>query len=249
MRNKTILILLGYCIIIVGISFSSCKHDIILPDNYGYNGPCKCPADSIPVIIDNPCSTDTVYFRNVILPLIQSSCGIPNQNPGCHDASSGGENKPLISYNTIMQSGYVVRGSSSNSKMYKKLLETDPHDRMPPSPRSPLTQDQINLIKKWIDQGAKDNYCNSCDTTAFKFGADIWPIINISCTGCHSGASPAKGVLLTNYNQVNDIVKDGRLQNVLYAKNGYKQMPTGGKLNNCKLTKINKWIANGAQQD
>jgi hypothetical protein len=243
MRNKSILILLGYCIIIVGISFSSCKHDIILPDNYGYNGPCKCPDDSIPVIKEKPCSTDTVYFRNVILPLIQSSCAMSN----CHDINSGGEQQPLVSYNTIRPN--VVAGSASNSKLYKKLFETDPQDRMPPAPNSPLTQEQKDLIKKWIDQGAKDNYCNSCDTTTFKFSLNIWPIIRDNCKGCHSGATPSKGLLLTNYTEVKAIVDSGKLINVLNATNGLKQMPPGGKLIPCRIIQINKWIANGAPND
>lgn len=245
MKNKSILILLGYILIIIGISTTSCKHDIIIPSDYGYKGPCNCPTDSIPKVKDNPCNTDTVYFRNVILPLIQSSCAMS----GCHDQNSGGEINPLISYNTIKSSGYIVSGSGSASKLYKQLIKTDPQDRMPPAPNSALTTDQINLIKKWIDQGAKDNYCNSCDTTAFKFSLNIWPIIRDNCMGCHSGATPAKSVSLTNYTQVNAIVADGRLKNVLTASNGYKQMPTAAKLVSCKILQINKWIANGAKND
>jgi hypothetical protein len=247
MNKKSILLIISYGVLIFSISFVSCKHDILIPADYGYKGPCNCPDDVVVLI---PCNPDTVYFSNTILPLIQSSCGIPNQpGDGCHDAGASGELNPLIDYTTIMNSGYVVAGNSNNSDMYDKITKTDPLDRMPPPPTPPLTQEQINLIKKWIDQGAKNNYCTSCDTTAFKFGADIWPIIDVSCKGCHGTTNPAKGVQLTNYTQVKAIVDDGRLKNVLYATNGYKQMPIGGKLNNCKLTKINKWIANGAPND
>jgi len=162
----------------------------------------------------------------------------------CHDVNSGGERQPLVSYNTIMR--YVVGGSSSSSQLYRKLSETDPQDRMPPAPYSALTQEQKNLIKKWIDQGAKDNYCASCDTTAFKFGLNIWPIIRDNCMGCHSGTAPQKGLLLTDYAHVKVIVDNGKLINALNATNGFKQMPPTGKLLSCKITQINKWIANGA---
>ena len=247
MNKKSILLIISYGILIFSISLISCKHEILVPADYGYKGPCNCPDD---VVVPIPCNPDTVYFRNTILPFIQSSCGIPNQpGKGCHDGSPTSELDALISYSTIMCCGYVKPGNANGSDMYEKITEPDPLDRMPPPPTPSLTQEQINLIKKWIDQGAKDNYCTSCDTTAFKFGADIWPIIESSCKGCHSGATPAKGVLLTNYTEVNAIVLDGRLINVLYATNGFKQMPTSGKLNSCKLTKINKWIANGAPND
>ena len=242
MKNKSILI--GYIMIILGISNSSCKHDIIIPSDYGYKGPCHCPDDSIPTLPKNPCDSDTVYFRNVILPLIQSSCGSTN----CHDQNSS-EKRPLISYNTIRQSGYVVSGNANKSEMYKKLTETNPQDRMPPAPKTPLSQAQINLIKKWIDQGAKDNYCSSCDSTNIKFALNIWPIFRDNCMGCHSGSTPSKGLLLTNYTQVNGIVLDGRLKNVLIAANGYVQMPPGGRLVPCKIILINKWITNGAHND
>jgi hypothetical protein len=248
MKKKTFYIFLGYMLIITGFVISSCKHDIIIPSDYGYKGPCNCPADSIPIIKETPCSTDTVYFRNVILPLIQSSCGRPPVNgKQCHDVNAGGEQQPIVSYNTIMQ--IVVPGSATSSKLYKKITETNSEDIMPPPPTSPLTADQIALIRKWIDQGAKDNYCNSCDTTTFKFSTTIMPVISNNCKGCHSGASPSKGVLLTSYNEVQAIVLDGRLKNVLNATNGFKQMPPGSRLIPCRITQIYKWIANGAPND
>lgn len=243
MKNKTILILLGYLILIVGIGTTSCKHDVIIPSDYGYSGPCNCPTDTIPTIKEKPCSTDTVYFRNVILPLIQSSCAMA----GCHDQNSGGEQQPLISYGNIRP--LVVPGSATSSKLYKQLVKTDPLDRMPPAPNAALTQEQKDLIKKWIDQGAKDNWCNSCDTTTFKFGLNIWPIVRDNCMGCHSGATPAKSISITSYAQVKTLVDDGRLKNVLNATNGFKLMPPAGKVSACKITQINKWIANGAAND
>ena len=243
MKDKSFLFLLGYFFIILVFGITSCQHDIIIPADYYYKGPCNCPSDSIPTIKDNPCSSDTVYFRNVILPLIQSSCAMAS----CHDVNSGGERKPLVSYTTIMS--IVVAGSSSSSQLYRKLSETDPQDRMPPAPNSPLTQAQKDLIKKWIDQGAKDNYCSSCDTTAFKFALNIWPVIRDNCMGCHNGTNASKGVLLTDYTHVKAIVTDGRLVKVLNALNGFKQMPPAGKISTCKIVQINKWIANGAPND
>jgi mono/diheme cytochrome c family protein len=248
MRNKILFIFLGYLVILFCFIISSCQHDIIIPADYGYKGPCNCPGDSIPIIKEKPCSTDTVYFRNTILPLIQSSCGRPPYGSvQCHDINAGGEQQPLVSYQNIRQ--IVVAGSANSSTLYDKITKTDPQDRMPPAPLSALTPEQINLIKKWIEQGAKDNACNSCDTTAFKFSTTISLIIRDNCKGCHSGSSPSKGVSLTSYAEIHAIVLDGRLKNVLNVLNGYKQMPPAGKLLPCRIVQINKWIANGAPND
>ncbi|QDU25381.1 Planctomycete cytochrome C [Anatilimnocola aggregata] len=50
----------------------------------------------------------------------------------------------------------VVPGKSADSEMLKRLLSTDASERMPP-PESgkTVTPEQIELIKRWIDQGAK----------------------------------------------------------------------------------------------
>ena len=82
----------------------------------------------------------------------------------CHDASSqGGLN--LTSYATLMQggdNGFVVQaGSAEASPLIWSLEGRDPVGNqvniMPPLGLSPLLMSEINIIKDWIDQGAKDN--------------------------------------------------------------------------------------------
>src|SRR5262249_49498177 len=50
----------------------------------------------------------------------------------------------------------IKPGDSANSELYKRISTSDPDDLMPP-PKSgkKLTAAQIELFKKWIDQGAK----------------------------------------------------------------------------------------------
>jgi hypothetical protein len=50
----------------------------------------------------------------------------------------------------------IVPGNSAQSRLYQKISSKDPANRMPPvfSNRK-LTDAQIDLIKRWIDQGAK----------------------------------------------------------------------------------------------
>jgi hypothetical protein len=221
----------------------SCKHDIIYPDDYGYNGPCFCPEDTTPEV-QKPCNPDTVYFQNQILPFIRSTCGIS----GCHDANSQGEAENLTTYSDLIASGFIKAGNASSSKLIEAVTEQDPQDVMPPYPYSTLTQEQINMLIKWINQGALNNYCTSCDTSNVHFSSTIWPIIRDNCKGCHSGTTPSKNVALTNYQEVLSIAMDNRLKGVLKGQ-GYKLMPPVGALNSCKVNQIFKWIDNGANND
>jgi uncharacterized membrane protein len=119
---------------------------------------------------------------------------------------------------------------------------------MPPKPKSPLSADQKDLIRRWILQGAKNNFCLSCDTAKFAFAADIQSIIQANCSSCHSGASPTGNVRLTNYAEIKTVADNGKLASVISWQHAIK-MPQGAKLPDCQISKINKWIRNGAPND
>ncbi len=139
----------------------------------------------------NPCDPDTVYFQNEILPLILSSCATTD----CHDRLTDEQDILLVDYASIIQYGEIEPGDPDNSKLYEKIIDTDPDDRMPPPPANPLTIEQKNNIKKWIEQGAKNNYCDEdCDTTNVTFSGTIWPVIELNCFGCHSGPEPSGNI-------------------------------------------------------
>jgi len=48
----------------------------------------------------------------------------------------------------------IVPGDSRHSEMFRRITSSDPDLRMPPEGH-PLKEEEINLIKKWINQGAK----------------------------------------------------------------------------------------------
>ena len=48
----------------------------------------------------------------------------------------------------------IVPGSRKKSEIFQRITNHDPEYRMPQD-ASPLTEAQIELIGKWIDQGAK----------------------------------------------------------------------------------------------
>jgi uncharacterized membrane protein len=51
---------------------------------------------------------------------------------------------------------YIIPGKAKESQMYTVLLSEDPEELMPPpDEKNPLKPEQIKLIEKWIDEGAK----------------------------------------------------------------------------------------------
>jgi hypothetical protein len=216
--------------LLFALGLISCKHEIDVD-------PTK-PSASI------NCDPDTVYFVNDILPILQSSCG----TTGCHDAGSAQDGIVLTSYSALMSSDVVRPGNPGNSELYEKITENDVDDIMPPPPYAPLSPDMIQKIQTWILQGARNNECLSkdCDSVNVTFSGTIWPVIQSSCTGCHSGTSPGGSIRLENYNQVKSAAQSGLLLGTITWASGFKAMPQGGnKLSECKIAQVKKWINDG----
>ncbi len=195
------------------------------------------------------CDPDTAYFQNDVLPFLQSSCGIS----GCHDPITAEGEVILTSYFYVMQTADVQPGEPEESDIIEVINETDPDDRMPPPPAGPLTQDQKDMLYNWILQGALNNYCDQedCDSVNVSFSETIFPIIQNSCYGCHSGADPGGGILLTNHAQISatGAITPGNTGSLLGAvtwTSGNIPMPENGQqLSDCKIAQIRKWINDG----
>jgi hypothetical protein len=86
---------------------------------------------------------------------------------------------------------------------------------------------------------------NACDTANVSFSADILPIIQGNCAGCHPGSG---GFPLENYANVKAKVDNGSLNLRLLIN---QDMPPAGntELNQCQKLLIQSWIAKGAQDN
>jgi hypothetical protein len=193
------------------------------------------------IVIESGCDPDTVYFQNTILPLLTSNCAMED----CHDQVNPEDGIRMYNYAGIMQE--VSPGSLGGSDLWEAINETDPNDIMPPSPYSPLTTEQRELIRTWILQGAQNNSCEDCDPTAIGFAANIAPLIETYCGGCHGGNSPSGNLSLQTYADIHAIAIDGSLVHSLNGTGGYSIMPdnTTG-LPQCYKDQITGWIAAGA---
>jgi hypothetical protein len=78
------------------------------------------------------------------------------------------------------------------------------------------------------------------------FSGQIFPVIQNTCLGCHSGSNPSGDLLLTNHSQIATAAASGRLMGSIKHENGYSPMPqNGAQLNTCVISQFEKWIANG----
>lgn len=242
------------------IFMPACVHDPTLPIDPGPIDTTGNPIDTTGNPIDTsnnvdttgvPCDPNVVYFEVQILPILRSNCA----KSGCHDAITHQEGIILDSYENVMNADVVRPGRPDNSDLFERITDDDLDDRMPPLPNDQLTNEQINLIRKWIQSGAEDITCNpnygSCNSTNMSFNGDIVPILNTNCVGCHSGIAPSGGVTLNTYEGVRTVALSGKLSGVISWTPGFPQMPKGAaqKLPDCTIQKINSWINDGAQNN
>jgi cytochrome c553 len=217
-------------VITIGVIINACKHE-----------PPMIAIDATP--IPGPVANNGVCFQNDILPLLQSNCA----KSGCHDAASRQGEYILDSYSNILKKG-ISPGNATGSKIYKVLFETG-NDKMPQPPNPDLTAEQKAIIGKWINEGAKNttNCGTTCDSTQFKYAANISPLISTNCLGCHAGTSPSGGVNLSAYIAVKQQATSGRLVGAVSHSPGYSAMPSGAsKLSECQIAQIRKWVNAGA---
>ena len=118
------------------------------------------------VVIVSGCSKEVSYSKDV-KPVLSASC------LECHDGKGEGSEESgliLVTYDDLMQGtkfGQVVVPGDSESSTFYRLIghKADPKIQMPPHHKdtvaskrmAPLSDKQIEMIKIWIDQGAKNN--------------------------------------------------------------------------------------------
>lgn len=190
---------------------------------------------------DSGDSTDTgvaFCFERDVQPILVSNCA----TSGCHDATTHEEGYNFTTYESTIHKG-VVSSNASQSKIYK-VITTSPNedDFMPPSPRAALSSDEVAAIARWINEGAKNETCSvQCDSNAIDYSANIAPIIQKYCRGCHQSGASNGNVILETQSQLESIALDGRLLNTLNAANGFTKMPPSGSVSSCEKQQLTNW--------
>jgi hypothetical protein len=219
-------------VLISAITFNSCNYETITPNSK---------------LIDHtgtPCSIDTVYFQNQVLPLLNSTCAMSD----CHNAQFHTVAIDISSYEKLIK--LVVPFNPASSILYTVITNSEPSDKMPIYPSPIWNNEQVNMLKKWIEQGALDNNCNgnfgTCDTTNLSYTNFIQPLIAQYCQGCHIQSDWGGGVILNSYDDVKAVALSGRLYGAVAQLKGYSPMPKFiKKLPECYIIKIRAWINEG----
>lgn len=86
-----------------------------------------------------------------------------------------------------------------------------------------------------------------CRTENMSYQSDVVPIISNNCYVCHSAIANNGDVTLEGYDEIKKYVDSGQLMGAINREPGFSPMPQDGpKLNDCSISKIESWIADGA---
>lgn len=91
-----------------------------------------------------------ISFKDNIAPILSTKCTFS----GCHGSNNRAFS--LASYEDVMASGSINAGNANTSSFYKSITNRG-EKPMPPDSYSKLTNEQINLVYVWIEQGALNN--------------------------------------------------------------------------------------------
>lgn len=103
---------------------------------------------------EGPEVKDNVSFALDIQPILTAECAT------CHNPTEVEpdfrEDLAYASIEELIEEGEVIPGNAEESELVEMLeFRSEDGNSMPPA--GPLTPTEIALIKKWIDEGAKDN--------------------------------------------------------------------------------------------
>jgi mono/diheme cytochrome c family protein len=110
-------------------------------------------ARSVVVRAQTAPAATAVSFNREILPILANNCF------ACHGPDEK-KRETKFHFDTqegmFLKKGVIERGNAEESLLIEKITDPNPKDRMPP-PESghTLTQKQIELLRRWIDEGAK----------------------------------------------------------------------------------------------
>jgi len=82
------------------------------------------------------------------------------------------------------------------------------------------------------------------------YTAQIEPILRNNCYRCHSATSLISGIQLDSYAALKVYAQNGQLYGVTSHAPGFRPMPDdGGKLDDCSIATIKRWIDTGTPEN
>ncbi|MEO6303352.1 MAG: hypothetical protein ABIP51_09265 [Bacteroidia bacterium] len=195
------------------------------------------------ILLITACTKDVVgpdaCFKEKVLPIFISNCTMS----GCHNSTSKVAGFDLSNYEGIMKG--IVAKHPMRSELFSVIKGKNPS--MPQNPYPKLSSKDVNIIKLWINMGARNtSNCSSCDSVNFKYDARIKNIMQLWCVGCHNASNSSAGVDLSSYSGVVSSISNNRLLGSIQHLPGYVPMPqNSGQIQKCEIDAIQNWINSG----
>ena len=175
-------------------------------------------------------SLPQVSFRNEVVPIVTGgACG-------CHNNGIGTRAVQFSHYDTVFYDAILTKVA-----LFDAWVNGGTH---PGGGVIDFSANEKTVIKKWLDQGAKDDAAGACPVIAApKYTTDIVPIYNTSCKGgtCHGGLGP-----VLDYSKM---VSDKTTISNMMNSGGASGHPGGPiSLSSCTINIFKDWIAQGQPQ-
>lgn len=233
-------VFIGFGILLM-VGLGSCKHEIPDPVIEEPTNPVVNDGPFDPPPTPDGCDSTVIYFEQDILPFFTARCGFD----GCHSSATNEDGVTLDNYNDIVEDLDLLDDDWDDTELYEVLIENDP--QMPPDPYPSLSDDQINMLFDWIEQGAQNNSCEGCVTENVTYTGNIGLLIENRCQGCHNGSHSQTNLLLMNYEQIKSQALNGPLLDAVQHTGNATPMPyNSNQLPQCEIDQIEAWINAGA---
>lgn len=171
----------------------------------------------------------TTSFRSDVVPIIVSG------NCGCHNNGQGARAVQFSHADTIFYDAILSRVS-----LFTSWVNGGTH---PGAGAIDFTPTQKTIIKKWIDEGAKDDGGGCTVSGTITYTKNILPLYNTTCKGstCHGGIAVALDYskMVANKTVLTNMMNSG----------GVTGHPGGAlSLSTCTVNTFNTWITQGQPQ-
>ena len=221
-------------------------------------------------------TTYTYTWDDDISPLLQAEC------TGCHVGGASSGNANFDSYSTVVDfpsddvpsMDLIEPSDATNSYLWHKLNDTQSTvggggGWMPKGTTTGLDKADLAMIETWISEGAPESQPST--TPTYTWDADISPLLQVECTGCHVGGASSGNANFDSYSTVVDFPSDDvpsmdliepsdATNSYLWHKLNDTQSTVGGGggwmpkgtttgLDKADLAMIETWISEGAAEN
>jgi uncharacterized membrane protein len=99
---------------------------------------------------------DMLLYRDVVVPVFEAKC------LSCHNPQKSKGGLLMNSYASLLKAGEsgipsMTPGDPEKSEIFNRVhLPLDHKDHMPPAGKTPMTEDEVSILKFWIERGSSD---------------------------------------------------------------------------------------------